>query len=295
MAGGAAEAPQAGPELARAQAAVDRNPDDIEARLELTRQQLVRQDMMAVFKETQAILERSPGEPHALAYQALVRLAMGQADKAEGMLLEALKKDPQLLDGYIHLMLVYVKAGRTADAEKTLAAAAKRFPSRAGQLKELLEEMRRTAAEPQAADAAPPGADPHAGVPVAPRADTPLRAAGAQAEKRVAGSLELDPSVAGRSFPGAIVFVTLREGGFGAGPPIAAKRMPVAAFPMAFDIGASDSMTGQELPDDLLIEARVDTDGDPLTRPPTDPYGRADHVKLGTRDVRIVLKPRSGS
>ena len=42
--------------------------------------------MMAVWNETKAVLERSPGHPHALAYQALVRLAMGQGDKAVELL-----------------------------------------------------------------------------------------------------------------------------------------------------------------------------------------------------------------
>ena len=37
-------------------------------------------------------------------------------------------------------------------------------------------------------------------------------------------------------------------------------------------------MMGQPLPDSLLIEARLDSDGDPTTRPPSDPKARADRV-----------------
>ena len=290
---GAAQADDA--EVAQARAAVERNPDDVDARLELVRLHLIRQDMMAVFKETQTVLQRSPGNPRALSYQALVRLAMGQAQQAEDMLKQAMQKDPKLLDPYIHLMLVYVRSGRAAEAEKVLADASKRFPDRAGTLQGLLGEMRtRSSEDASTADASGAADDPHANVPVgqAPRAAT--GGAGARRpsgpEKKVSGVLELDPSLAGQSFPGAIVFVTLREGGFGAGPPLAAKRLPAGSFPMPFEIGSADSMTGETLPDDLLVEARIDSDGDPITRPPTDPYGRADRVSAGTKSVKVVLK-----
>jgi cytochrome c-type biogenesis protein CcmH len=286
--GGAAQGDDA--ELAQARAGVERNPDDVDARLGLVRLLLVRQDMMAVFKETQAVLQRSPGNPSALSYQALVRLSMGQAPKAESMLKEALSKDPRLLDAYLHLMLVYVRTGRPAEAEKVLADAKKRFPERAESLQGLLGEMRTRASEDAQADAAAPVDDPHAKVPVGGGATV----TGGQG-KKVAGLLELDASLEGQSFSGAIVFVTLREGGFGAGPPLAAKRIPAGSFPMPFEIGSADSMTGEALPDDLLVEARIDSDGDPITRPPSDPYGRADRVPMGSNDVKVVLKRKPQS
>lgn len=298
-----AAAPANDEDLASARAAVQRNPDDIEARLELVRQELIRQDLMAVYQETQAVLQRSPGHPRALSYQALVRLAMGQAPQAESMLKQALQTDPQLLDGYIHLMLVYVRTGREAEADAVLADAKKRFPERAGSLADLIGRMRAEAgADTAAADAAAPADDPHAKLPVGGPAGAgaganPAMAAGAARsagpEKKVAGVLELDPSLAGQKLTGGIVFVTLREGGFGAGPPLAAKRMPVSSFPMPFEIGSADSMTGEPLPDDLMIEARVDSDGNPMTRAPSDPYGRADRVPAGSTGVRVLLKRRS--
>jgi hypothetical protein len=84
--------------------------------------------------------------------------------------------------------------------------------------------------------------------------------------------------------------VFVREAGFGAGPPIAAKRLPVSSFPVAFEIGEADAMMGQPFPDALLVEARLDADGDPVTRPPTDPKARLDDVKSGTTNVKLVLK-----
>jgi hypothetical protein len=108
----------------------------------------------------------------------------------------------------------------------------------------------------------------------------------------VSGTVELDPSLAGQITPGTIVFITLRESGFGAGPPLAAKRLVARSFPIPFEIGSADSMRGDPIPDEALIEARADSDGDPITRSPLDPTARADDVKVGSTNLHLVLKRR---
>jgi hypothetical protein len=67
------------------------------------------------------------------------------------------------------------------------------------------------------------------------------------------------------------------------------KRLP-AAFPLQFTLGSADSMMGQELPSQVRLEARLDTDGDPLTRTPQDPTARLDAVRMGTGGVRLHLQ-----
>jgi tetratricopeptide (TPR) repeat protein len=301
--GGAAGPASSGPpdaEEARIQEAIARNPDDLEARMALTRLYLGRQDMMGVWNETKAILERSPGHPPALAYQALVRLAMGQGDKAEELLKQAIAADPNLIDAYVHLALVYVRLGRTKDAEGAIANAGRRFPEQAPSLQRLLAELQQ--GQP---DAPPAGEeDPHAGIGTPSRdASTGRTAAGGGARppagpgatsasgRRITGFVELDPSL--QAPAGAVLFVFVREAGFGAGPPLAARRLPATSFPVAFEIGEEDAMMGQPFPDALLVEARLDGDGDPTTRPPTDPRARVDDVKTGSTGVKLVLKRAS--
>jgi cytochrome c-type biogenesis protein CcmH len=267
-------------QTAQLQQAVQKNPDDLDARMALARHALAQQDMMTVYDQTRAILEKEPGHARALSYQALVRLAMGQADAAERMLGDALKNDPDLLEGYIHLSLVHLRQGRLDAAEKDIDDAAKRHPAQAPRLRALWSEMRAQAeSTPEGGGA--PGEDPHEGLP------EPGARAAAPAGGGIAGTVELDGVTPP---PGAIVFVTVRPAGTTGGPPIAAKRLPATSFPLAFQVGPGDSMMGQALPERMRVEARVDSDGDPLTRDPADPAASADDVRVGATGVRLVLR-----
>ncbi|HWE25359.1 MAG TPA: tetratricopeptide repeat protein [Myxococcales bacterium] len=288
-------------EEAQLKAAVASNPDNVEAHLGLAHAYLERQDWMGVWKETSEVLKRQPGNPPALAYQGLVRLAMGQNAVAVDLLSKALAKDPDLVDGYSYLALGYIRLGRTRDAEATMTRASKRFPDRAAEFRRLLGEMEKQ--EPTVAQAGPPGdaPDPHAGLATpgessAGRATTAGRATAARGAtpaqgggRRVSGTIDIDPGAKSKIEARSILFVFAREAGATEGPPIAAKRLP-PRFPVEFELSEADSMLGQPFPDSLLIEARLDSDGDPTTRPPTDPKARADKVKAGRNDVRLVLR-----
>jgi tetratricopeptide (TPR) repeat protein len=282
-----AEARGAGPdaEMAQLEAAVQRNPDDVEARMALARAALSRQDMMVVYDQTRAVLEKHPGHARALSYQALVRLAMGQADVAEKMLKQAIANEPDLLEGYIHMTLVHLRQGRMDAAERDIEEAARRHPAQAPRLRALWAEMQQQAAS----DAAGAGPAEASGPSTAEGpADAPVAAAAGAAGGGVTGTVELSAGVAAPS--GAIVFITVRPAGVTSGPPVAVKRLAASSFPLAFDIGPADSMMGQSLPDRLRVDVRVDTDGDPLTRDPADPAASADDVRRGAEGLRLVLR-----
>jgi hypothetical protein len=138
--------------------------------------------------------------------------------------------------------------------------------------------MRTQAASAPEAGAAE-GEDPHAAVP-----EPPVAASGGSG---IRGTVELAPGIAPP--PGATLFITVRPAGTASGPPLAAKRLSAASFPVAFDVGPGDSMMGQALPDRVRLDARMDSDGDPMTRDPADPSGSADGVRLGATGVRVVL------
>jgi hypothetical protein len=200
-----------------------------------------------------------------------------------------------------NLAFVYASLGRTKDAEAAIAEVARRSPQDGERLREALATFERdrpargaeAGADPHA-DVAPPasgsGADPHADV--AP----PAAAAGVQPAPAGPGSagvfgwIEADATVARRVPAGTVVFVTVRPAGVAQGPPVAVKRLVSESLPLQFELGAGDSMMGQPLPDPMRIDVRADSDGDPMTRPASDPSGHADAVALGKTGVRIVLR-----
>ena len=69
----------------------------------------------------------------------------------------------------------------------------------------------------------------------------------------------------------------------------AVNRIASATFPLTTALYDSDSTAGAALPDHMLIDARLDGDGDPLTRSRSDPSARIDGVKRGDAPIRLVL------
>jgi hypothetical protein len=97
-------------------------------------------------------------------------------------------------------------------------------------------------------------------------------------------TLDLDASAKQRT---GIVFVIARNPA--GGPPVAVKRVVATSFPMNVEITSADSMMGQTLPATFRLEARLDGDGDPMTKPPTDPSAMQNGVAPGAT-VRLALK-----
>jgi tetratricopeptide (TPR) repeat protein len=265
-----------------------KSPDDHDTRLALARHLLMQRDLMGVWNETQYVLERQPGHARALTYQSLVRLAMGQGDVAVSMLKQAIAAEPDLLEARQNLAFVYASLGRANEASAEVAEIAKRSPAEAQRLKHALEQLAQSKRE------APP-TEAHADVP--PPSETASARAAAPAAPGASGTgggvfgwIEADAAVAARIRPGTVIFLTVRPAGVSSGPPAAVKRLQGSAFPLQFEVGTGDSMMGQPLPDSMRIDVRADSDGDPMTRPATDPAGFADGIALGKTGVRIALK-----
>jgi tetratricopeptide (TPR) repeat protein len=269
-------APGDEPQLADA---IARNPDDVEAHLALAESRLARRDLMGVWNETVRILELSPGNPRGLTYQAVVRLAMGQPSIAVELLRKAMTAAPDLVDAHAYLALAYARMGRRKEAEATIAAASRRFPDRAEEFRRLLGNFEQERAQVAESEDANPHAEV-AGADLAPRGT---------ARPHIAGTIDLDPALAGSIPPGAALFVYVRPAGVDAGPPSAVQRLP-PVFPASFDLSDANAMMGQPFPDPLLIEARLSSDGVATTRSPTDPRARLDGVRAGRTNLQLVLK-----
>jgi hypothetical protein len=255
--------------IASLEEAVRQDPKNADRRIELARAYLQQRDLVKVFEQTQAVLEVQPGHPHALTYQALVRVAMGQPDQAEAMLVTAIKANPKIEDAYIHLAIARLQRDDRAGAEKAIADGQAMFPEDREALAQVFQQISGAVAETAASGvtrAAPAAVSP------GPTVDV---------------TIELTP---GASVPkDAVLFVIVREAGFATGPPVAVKRVPAGAFPLNLSIGDADSMAGESLPGLVRIDARIDRDGDPLTKDPRDPVASEDNVRKGSPRTKLVL------
>jgi tetratricopeptide (TPR) repeat protein len=262
---------QSDPALQQIEAAVAKSPDDLEMRNQLAKAYLERENLMGVFEQTKYILARTPDDARALTYQALVRMSMGQRDPAAEMLQHAIKSDPQLLDAYVALAWDNVQRGKTAEAEAQIAEATRRHPEQKVRLDDVLAKMKEQAKNPAPATAA---ASP-----------TPAAAS-------VSGpSVHVTLTLAGASpSPNAVLFVIARAAGQTAGPPAAVKRIASPTFPLIIDLSTADSMMGQPLPATVRIEARLDSDGDAMTKNPSDPHAVQDGVATNGTKVSLALQ-----
>jgi len=249
--------PPADAALQNLEAAVQRQPDDLDMRIALARAYLERDNMMGVFEQTQFVLAKSPEDSRALTYQALVRMAMGDSTSANQMLVAALKSDPSLLDAWVTLAWVQAQEGKMADAEKTMREAMRRHPQEQARLQQVLDQMK-----------SHPPASP---------STTPAGTAGVR--------ITLDSASPARG----TIFVIARAAGVTAGPPVAVKRIDSASFPTTFELTSADSMMGQPLPATMRIEARLDSDGNATTRTPDEPSAVQDGVAAGSA-IRLTLR-----
>ncbi len=279
-----AASPRSDPALQQLEAAVAKDPNNLAMRDELARAYLDRENLMAVFDQTKFVLERAPDDARALTYQALVRIAMGQVDSAETMLAHAIRVDPKILDAYVGLAWAQMTSGKPALAEQTIQAAAKQHPEEQARLSEVLAKMKQQAA------AQPPPSQQNAPAEGPDRSAPSMRQMPAGSNTPMETATHVTVQLAGgRTLPATgVLFVIARSAGVTSGPPAAVKRLPLGAFPVQMDLTSADSMMGQPLPPLMRLEARVDSDGNPLTRDPKDPVAVLDNVAMGSK-VQVTL------
>jgi hypothetical protein len=132
-----------------------------------------------------------------------------------------------------------------------------------------------------------------------PEHEPTLLEAGRGAERAAAAAPEPDAPLLGGTVdlgPGvepparSVLFVIARSAA--AGPPLAVKRLPAGRFPIPFALGAQDVMIpGRRLEGAITLTARVDSDGNPLTRDARDlEGGLPGQVQVPALDLKIVLR-----
>ena len=132
---------------------------------------------------------------------------------------------------------------------------------------------------PPAAPAQPPSASEMAAAP----------AGGAP----ISGTIRIAPELGGAP-AGAVLFLVARQAGSQGGPPLAVQRLNATGFPLDFAIGPQDVMIpSMRFEGQISLSARIDSDGNAITRQPGDLQGSAaGSLAPGATGVEILIAER---
>jgi hypothetical protein len=114
-------------------------------------------------------------------------------------------------------------------------------------------------------------------------------APGAAAVASIEGTLRVSDDVIVPA--NAVLFLIARS--TSGGPPLAVRKLAAGPFPLAFQIGPEHTMiAGRPFHGPVQLSARIDEDGDAISRGPRDSAGEAPTpVEPGTTGVEILLRP----
>ncbi len=145
----------------------------------------------------------------------------------------------------------------------------------------------------KSADAPPPPASPPPVASPPPAAPPPP----APAAEPFTGELRLAPGTDAKLLkPTDILFVMVRQCGIDCtqpGPMVAAQRHPDVKLPMKYTVGPESVMVpGTPFTGPFLVQARIDRDGDAMTKGADDLYAQVTTgVRPGQADVNLGLAP----
>ncbi|MCK6515911.1 hypothetical protein L6R46_12735 [Myxococcota bacterium] len=275
--GGGAEAAQDA-RVQRAEAALAKNPNDLDAINLLTRVAIETQDLQSAM----ALLDRgraiNPADPGVLTHFAALQVFIGRFDAAEAQLRQVLAAAPGQSEAKLWLSVARANQGDLVEAEAiaqgladdTTASAEDRQNARA-----LLSSF--AAAKAQLSAQAAGGV----GEPGAETSESP------PVEQ---GPAKVKGTVTGDVAPGGVLFVYVRRSETPGGPPLAAKRVANWQLPYEFSLGEADLIQGGEWPEQVWVSAKVSRSGDPMQRSPEDVASAVvGPVTPGTEGVALVL------
>lgn len=271
--------PKSSPRLDAARAAVAANPTDVSALVELGWALVDAEGWIDVFNNAEQLIKLDPGNPDALAQQAIVRVRMGQRAMAEGLLDQALARDPNHGRSLAWKGSIRWQEGDVAAAKAAWSRGKELYPTEG-----FTELLAMADGEVKPEDIGAPPA-PETSQP----AGTSQPAAGRPAP--ITGTVVVPD---GTNFPpSAVLFVYARPAGQSAGPPLAAVRLRPAVGSVPFSIGPDDMppmMGDRPFPSEVSLAARLDLDGNAGTKDGIS-GSVPGVVQAGDQGVQIILAP----
>jgi hypothetical protein len=108
----------------------------------------------------------------------------------------------------------------------------------------------------------------------------------------IAGQIKLADKVKDKVKTGDVIYLVARRPGEGGAPGavVAVRKLEAGSFPMSFQLDSRDAMmAGTQMQGPLVLTARVDKDGDAMTKNPGDVTGTLQLKSLPAAKAALVL------
>jgi tetratricopeptide (TPR) repeat protein len=264
---------------------LEADPSDLSARKRYALGLLGTGQFFGAFQQAEEILAAVPGDPDGLYVAAMVRLQMGQDEASVELFDAVLAQFPQHVLALTGKGVAMYRAGNELGARVLWQQAKEASGGNNPQVEHLLDMLDARLEEEGEGGAESADGD----VPTAPAAAEPAAAGGATATDPSGAVYRVVIRLAdgAQPPPHAFLFVTLQ--GDAPGPPAAVKRLTGSSFPLELTLSAADSMLGRPLPENGIIGARLDGDGNASTRQDGDLAAEAPAAEGSV--IELVLRP----
>jgi cytochrome c-type biogenesis protein CcmH len=152
---------------------------------------------------------------------------------------------------------------------------------------------RKQDASPKAAGLSPSGTPPVAAPAAPPQGAAATPAPAGAGGATLSGRITLAPARKADVTPSDVVYLVARrlpDSPGTRGSLVAVKRFTASSFPIEFTLSQADMMfKNGAFEGELTLSARVDKDGDPITRRKGDVFGTLDRVKVGAAGVEVAI------
>jgi len=249
------------------------DPTNIDLANELTQLYMSAGDPGKAMEFNRKAFEIDAKDPTAQTYKAVLAAMVGMTDRAIEGLEKVLVEHPEHVKALTYLGLILLQADRVEEAIATLERAVALQPG-VMPLQQALDRARQRAGM----------------APAPPAGRRPMPAPATGGDLVLGGTLDIDDPA--RVTGSEILFVSVRAPG--GGPPLAALRLAPGPFPMDFQVTTANAIAmggaPRPFPETLLLSVRIDKDGDPISKDPSEPTATIPAAKKGTSDLKLTLR-----
>jgi len=226
-------------------------------------------------RTVERVRSRAPQDPEMLTHLATLQASVGMMDRALASVDEALAASKDFEEALVMRGLLLLASGREDEGVQALEYA-----------KEVVDSPADAAMIDQVLARVKLGVQPLAG-------ETSASAGEPAGPTKLSGTVR---RVLGEPFSQGTLFLIVRPSPVSAGPPTASQKLTPDGVVVDFALSEKDIMLGGSWPDQVWLTARLDADGDPLTKSADDWTSEVlGPFSPGTEAVELVLKPQSAS